>query len=70
MEMLRTGELTAAELSGLTRAWCEAYKAIREIDMKPLPKAVDVTKLAKRGRAKASVPLDPVEPGPAEPSKA
>jgi hypothetical protein len=69
MKMLRTGELTAAELSGLTRAWCEAYKAIREIDMKPLPKAIDVTKLGKRGRGKASAPVDPVEPVPTEPAK-
>lgn len=50
-------------------AWERLEERKRILKNRGLPKAVDVSKLGKRARGKASIPADPVEPGPVEPAK-
>ena len=66
MAYVERGELKAAELSGLARAWCDCNEELRKMNMRPLPRSVDVSKL-KRGRSKAGAQDDnPTEADPAE----
>lgn len=48
-------------LSALARAWCDVQEERRKLAMRPLPRSVDVSKLAKRGRGKAQA-SEPAEP--------
>ena len=64
MEMQKRTDLKPAELSALSRAWCDCAEQLRKIDMKPLPRSIDVSKLGKRGRRQAPQALaEPAEPG-------
>lgn len=62
-ETITKPELKPAEVSGLARAWCDVDIIRRQQRMQPNPKAMDVTKLPKRGRAKAQT-AEPSEPKP------
>lgn len=60
--------LKPAEVSGLVRAWCDVNEERRKLAMRPLPRSIDVSKLAKRGRRQAPpAPAEPAEPGPGAP---
>lgn len=63
-EKLKEAGLKAAELSGLARAWCDVNEEKRKLAMRPLPRSIDVSKLAKRGRKSTAAPAEePSEPG-------
>jgi hypothetical protein len=60
--------LNPRDRAGLARAWCDLNEEARKLSMKPLPRSIDVSKLAKRGRRQApQAPAEPAEPGPVSP---
>jgi len=49
----RNPDVSAAVRGSLARSWCELEETKRKLKMRPLPRSIDTTKLAKRSRAKA-----------------
>lgn len=70
-QSLKGADHKPAELAALARAWCDVNEERRKLAMRALPKSVDVSKVARRGKGRsAPAPAEPVEPGPVETPKA
>ena len=62
MDKSRQPENKPVTLAALARSFCELEECKRKLRMKPLPKAIDVSKNAKHRRAEGTEPTKFTEP--------